>query len=156
MNKVTLLGHLGKDPNYKSLPSGDPVASFSLATSYSVKVNDEWVDRTEWHNVSAYGRTAEIARDYLKKGSKLYVEGRLTTRSWDDRDTNKKMYRTEVIAIDLVLLSAREGSDEGRNSESDRGSADRRSPSAGRGRQATATYYDDYAGTTITDEDIPF
>ena len=141
VNKVTLLGHLGKDPEVKSLPSGDPVANFSLATTYQVKLGDTWEDRTEWHNVAAFGRTAEIARDYLKKGSKLYIEGRLATRSWDDKDTNKKVYRTEVVANNLVLLSGREGSNAG--------------ATAG-GRTTSSASFDPFDGTEITDNDIPF
>ena len=105
INKVTLLGNLGKDPEIKFLPSGQAVANFSIATTdrYKDKAG-EWQDRTEWHNVVAYARTAEIVRDYVKKGNKLYVEGRLTTRSWDDKDSGKKVYRTEIVVNDLVLI----------------------------------------------------
>jgi len=101
INKVTLLGNLGKDPEVKFLPSGQAVANFSIATTdrYKDKAG-EWQDRTEWHNVVAYARTAEIVRDYVKKGNKLYVEGRLTTRSWDDKDSGKKVYRTEIVVND--------------------------------------------------------
>src|ERR1700729_1710914 len=108
VNKVILLGNVGKDPEVKFLPSGAAVANFSIATSdrYKDKAG-EWQERTEWHNVAAFARTAEIVRDYVKKGSKLYVEGRLTTRSWDDKDTGKKVYRTEIMVNDLVLLSGR-------------------------------------------------
>src|ERR1700731_1997332 len=117
VNKVILLGNVGKDPEIKSLPSGQPVANFSIATSDRYKdKQDQWQDRTEWHNITAYGRTAEIIRDYVKKGNKLYVEGRLTTRSWDDKESGKKVYRTEIIVNDLSLLSGKGEGDGGSSS----------------------------------------
>src|SRR6202021_2363235 len=127
VNKVILLGNVGKDPEVKFLPSGAAVANFSIATSdrYKDKAG-EGQERTEWHNVAAFARTAEIVRDYVKKGSKLYVEGRLTTRSWDDKDTGKKVYRTEIMVNDLVLLSGRgegEGGSGGSTSYSKSGSS---------------------------------
>ena len=148
VNKVTLLGNLGKDPEIKFLPSGQAVANFGLATSdrYKDKAG-EWQDRTEWHNVVAYGRTAEIVRDYVKKGNKLYVEGRLTTRSWDDKDTGKKVYRTEIVVNDLVLIGGR-GDGEAGGSYSRQSSGSQGSPYA----QSAP----DYGDTGITDEDIPF
>ncbi len=157
INKVTLLGNLGKDPEVKFLPSGQAVANFGIATTDRVKDkgSDSWQERTEWHNITAYGRTAEIVRDYVKKGNKLYIEGRLTTRSWDDKETGKKVYRTEIVVNELVLLSGRgEGAGDampassyGRNaSSSNTGSFDQRSPAP----------QDDYAHAEITDDDIPF
>jgi single-strand DNA-binding protein len=149
VNKVTLLGNLGKDPEIKFLPSGQAVANFSIATTdrYKDKAG-EWQDRTEWHNVVAYARTAEIVRDYVKKGNKLYVEGRLTTRSWDDKDTGKKVYRTEIVVNDLVLIGGR-GDGEGGGSYS--GS---RQSSSGQSNYAQPA--PDYGDTGITDDDIPF
>ena len=85
------------------------VANFTLATSDRFQdAQGNWQDRTEWHNLVAFKRTAEIVRDYVKKGSKLYVEGKLTTRSWDDKESGQKRYKTEVVAFDISLLSARE------------------------------------------------
>jgi len=108
VNKVILLGNVGKDPEIKVLPSGQPVANFSIATGERFKDQQgNFQERTEWHNLTAYGKLAEIVRDYVKKGNKLYVEGRLTTRSWDDKETNKKVYRTEIVIGDLSLLSGR-------------------------------------------------
>ena len=153
VNKVILLGNVGKDPEVKFLPSGLPVANLTLATSDRFKDKaGEWQDRTEWHNLTAYQRVAEIIRDYVKKGNKLYVEGRLTTRSWDDKETNKKVYRTEIVVADLSLLSGR-GEDGGgsggsyqKSGSGNTASFDQR-PSGG----------DDYASSTqITDDDIPF
>ena len=149
VNKVILLGNVGKDPEVKVLPSGQPVANFSIATSERYKDQQgNWQDRTEWHNMTAYGKLAEIVRDYVKKGNKLYTEGRLTTRSWDDKESGKKVYRTEIVVGDISLLSGR-GEDGGQSGSSQRSNTagfDQR-PSGG----------DDYAHSTeITDDDIPF
>ena len=114
VNKVILLGNVGKDPEVKFLPSGLPVANLTLATSDRFKDKaGEWQDRTEWHNLTAYQRVAEIIRDYVKKGAKLYVEGRIQTRSWDDQASGQKKYRTEIIVNDIVLLSGRGEGDGG-------------------------------------------
>jgi single-strand DNA-binding protein len=150
VNKVILLGNVGKDPEIKVLPSGQPVANFSVATSERFKDQQgNFQDRTEWHNVVAYGKLADIIRDYVKKGNKLYIEGRLTTRSWDDKDSGKKVYRTEIVIADLSLLSGRgeEGSGGGGGFSQQRSSSsyDQRSSSS-----------DEYANTGITDDDIPF
>src|SRR5215471_3274005 len=108
VNKVILVGNLGKDPEIKYTPSGTPVAKFTLATNERFKdKNGEWQDRTEWHNIVAWQRLAEIVGEYVKKGNKLYIEGRLQTSSWEDKQSGEKKYRTEVIAQDLVLLGGR-------------------------------------------------
>ena len=87
VNKVILLGNVGKDPEIRSTAGGTMVAQFGLATSERAKDSQgNWSDKTEWHNIVAYGKLAEIIRDYVKKGSKLYVEGRLQTRNWDDKE----------------------------------------------------------------------
>src|ERR1051326_6875189 len=111
VNKVILVGNLGKDPEIKYTPSGVPVAKFSLATNERFKdKNGEWQDRTEWHNIVAWQRLAEIVGEYVKKGSKVYIEGKLQTSSWEDKQSGEKKYRTEVIAQDLVLLGSHENS----------------------------------------------
>ena len=155
VNKVTLLGNLGKDPEVKFLPSGQAVANFTLATTDRVKdkASDQWTDRTEWHNVTAYGRTAEIARDYVKKGQKVYIEGRLTTRSWDDKETGKKVYRTEIVVNDLVLLSGRDAGDAPSSSGGNYG---RRETASFDQRSSSSPRDDDFAHAEITDDDIPF
>jgi len=149
VNKVILIGNLGKDPEVKVTPSGTPVAKFSLATNERYKdKNGQWQDRTEWHNLVAWQRTAEIIGEYVKKGSKIYVEGRLQTSSWDDKSTGEKKYRTEIIVNDLVLLSGR-GDGEGASRSAGAGGSnfDQRAPEP---EPAPA-----HSGG-ITDEDIPF
>src|SRR6201996_7386863 len=132
VNKVILLGNVGKDPEVKFLPSGLPVANLTLATSERFKdKGGEWQDRTEWHNLTAYQKTAEIIRDYVKKGHKLYVEGRIQTRSWDDQASGQKKYRTEIIVNDVMLLTGRGEAGEssgGGGYRSNTGSFDQRAP----------------------------
>jgi single-strand DNA-binding protein len=107
INKVILIGNLGKDPELKYTPQGTPVAKLSVATNERFKGKDgQWQDRTEWHNVVLWQRLAEIAGEHLKKGSKIYIEGRLETRSWDDKQSGQKKYATEIVAKDLVMLGA--------------------------------------------------
>jgi single-strand DNA-binding protein len=158
VNKVTLLGNVGKDPEIRSTPGGTMVATFGLATSDRQKdAQGNWQDRTEWHNLVAFSRTAEIIRDYVKKGSKLYVEGTLRTSNWDDKQSGQKRYKTEIIVNELVLLSGREegaGAGQGSyarsaSSSSSAASFDQRTPAA--------AGQDDYAQSAeISDDDIPF
>lgn len=107
VNKVILVGNVGKDPEIKYSGSGVPVAKFTIATNERFKKDDEWQDRTEWHNIVAWQRLAEIVGEYVKKGSKVYVEGRLQTSSWEDKQSGEKKYRTEIVAGELVLLDSR-------------------------------------------------
>jgi len=151
VNKVILLGNVGKDPEMRSTGGGTLVANFTLATSDRQKdAQGNWQERTEWHNLVAFTRLAEIVRDYVKKGSKLYIEGKIQTRSWDDKETGAKRYRTEIIVNDLSLLSGR---DEGSSSGYSRGS----SASGSNFDQRPAAGHDDFAQQAeISDEDIPF
>jgi single-strand DNA-binding protein len=104
LNRIQLIGNLGKDPEVKYTQQGTPVAKLSLATNERVKDKaGEWQDRTEWHSVVLWQRLAEIASEHLKRGSRVYVEGRLQTRSWDDKQTGQKKYITEIIASDPLL-----------------------------------------------------
>jgi single-strand DNA-binding protein len=149
VNKVFLLGNVGRDPEIRTTSGGTAVANFSLATSFSQKnPQGNWQDRTEWHNIVAFGRTAEIVRDYVKKGSKLYVEGRIQTRNWEDKErAGVKHYITEIIVNELLLLSGRE--DGGGSSRSSN------APSNMDQRQPAAT--DEYSqAAEISDDDIPF
>jgi single-strand DNA-binding protein len=108
VNKVILIGHLGADPETKSMPSGMSVANLSLATSesYKDKQTNEWQERTEWHKVALFGRLAEVAGEYLRKGSQVYIEGRLRTRKWQDKQGNDR-YTTEIIAAEMQMLGGR-------------------------------------------------
>ena len=152
VNKVTLIGNVGKDPEIRSSASGVMVANFTLATSDRFQdAQGNWQDRTEWHTLVAFKRTAEIVRDYVKKGSKLYVEGKISTNSWDDKETGQKKYRTEILVNELVLLSGRDegsgGSSRPAGSSSSAASFDQRSPAG----------QDDVAQSAeISDDDIPF
>lgn len=107
INKVILVGNLGKDPEVRYLDENTPVANFSLATSDSYKDRSgNRVDTTEWHNIVLWRGLAKVAEQYLKKGSKVYLEGKLRTRSWDDKDGNKR-YTTEIVGDQLVMLDGR-------------------------------------------------
>jgi single-strand DNA-binding protein len=106
-NKVMLIGNLGRDPEMRYTPSGKPVTSFSLAASRNwVSADGERHDETEWFNVVAWGNLAEICNQYLSKGQKVYVEGRLQTRSWED-ENGQKHFRTEVVANEMIILTGR-------------------------------------------------
>jgi single-strand DNA-binding protein len=149
VNKVILIGNLGKDPEVKYTPQGTPVAKFSLATNERYKDKDgNWQDRTEWHNIVVWQRLAEIAGEYLKKGGKVYIEGRLQTHSWDDKQSGQKKYMTEVVANDLVLLGGRgEGA----------GAAESGGQRAAAGNNFDQRTPEEPAPSgPITDEDIPF
>jgi single-strand DNA-binding protein len=154
VNKVILLGNVGKDPEIRSTGGGTMVASFGLATSERYKDQQGgWQDRTEWHNVVAYSKLAEIIRDYVKKGHKIYIEGRLTTRSWDDKETGKKNYRTEVVANDISLLSGR---DEGGSGGYSRGAGSSSGSTAGFDQRQSSGADDFAQSAEISDDDIPF
>jgi single-strand DNA-binding protein len=125
LNRVTLLGHAGKDPQVHILPSGTLV-NLSLGTNERFKDSrGEWQERTEWHNLVGYQRTGEILRDYVRKGSRIYVEGALRTRSWEDRESGQRKYRAEVVLTDINLLApaiASNGADEPEHYASGNGS----------------------------------
>jgi len=109
VNKVILVGNLGRDPEVRYLPSGDPVANITIATSSRFKNKaGEMVEETEWHRVTFFGRLAEIASQYLKKGRPVYVEGRIKTRKYTDKDGIEK-YATDIVASEMQLLGGREG-----------------------------------------------
>ena len=108
VNKVILIGNLGSDPEVRYTPNGAPVANFSLATneSWNDRNTGERQERTEWHRLVVWSKLAEIAGQYLKKGAKIYVEGRLQTRSWDDQ-SGQKRYTTEIVVNDMQMLDSR-------------------------------------------------
>jgi single-strand DNA-binding protein len=141
VNKVILVGNLGKSPEIKYTASGTPLAKFSLATNEKFKdQSGEWQQRTEWHNIVAWQRLAEIVGEYLTCGSKVYVEGKLQTSTWEDKQSGERKYRTEIVARDILLLGSHQN---------------------GNGDQAFAPHQTesepvDAGHGQITDEDIPF
>jgi single-strand DNA-binding protein len=156
-NKAFLLGNVGKDPEIRSTAGGMTVASFSLATADHQKDGSgNWSDKTEWHNLVAFNRTAEIVRDYVKKGTQLFIEGKIQTRSWDDKESGQKKYRTEILVNELTLLGGRQSSENGSSGYSNGGGYSRASAGGfGQSRPATGEEYA-YADQGITDDDIPF
>ncbi|HEY1759994.1 MAG TPA: single-stranded DNA-binding protein [Bryobacteraceae bacterium] len=118
VNKALLLGYVGKAPEIRSTAGGTLAASFSLATTERQEDRQgNWTDKTEWHNLVAYGRTAEIVRDYVNRSTHLFIQGKIQTRSWDDKESGEKKYRTEIVVSDLTLLgdSQRENGRSGRD-----------------------------------------
>jgi len=132
INKVILIGNLGADPEVKYMPSGDPVTTVRLATSESWKDKStgENVEKTEWHRVVFFKRLAEIAGEYLKKGSKVYVEGRLQTRKWQGQDGQDR-YTTEIVANEMQMLDSRGGTAPMNSGSSSREPAMASEPSGG-------------------------
>ncbi len=165
VNKVILVGNVGKDPEIRATQGGMNIATFSLATTDRTKGQDgQWTDKTEWHNLVAFQRTAEIVRDYVKKGSQVYVEGKIQTRSWDDKESGQKKYKTEILVNDLQLLGGR-GDSAGGGAPRDAGASygGGQAQSSSYARANTASFDQrqpagapDYGDQGITDDDIPF
>jgi single-strand DNA-binding protein len=162
VNKVTLIGNLGRDPEVRYAPSGSAICNVTIATSrnWKDKTSGERQEETEWHRVVFYDRLAEIAGEYLKKGKSVYIEGRLKTRKWTDKDGVEK-YTTEIIANEMTMLGGRDGGggggDEGgyANEGAPRAAAPRpaaaaRPPAAPRPAPKSSTGFDGM------DDDIPF
>ncbi len=146
VNKVILIGNLGRDPEVRYMPSGNAVANVTVATSevWKDKNTGERQERTEWHQVVFYNRLAEIVGEYLKKGSKVYIEGSLRTRKWQDKNTGMDRYTTEIIASEMQMLDSRGGG--GFEQPAAQGGAQ-----ASREKEpAPAGNFDDF------DDDIPF
>lgn len=139
INKVILIGSLGNDPEIRTTQGGAVIASLSVATNDSIKdkASGEWQERTEWHKVVLFGKAAEVARDYLKKGSQVYIEGRLQTRKWQDKEGHDR-YTTEIVGNDLQMLGGKHGG----------GDSQQTRPAAQQKPVSDANNYDD--------SDIPF
>jgi len=139
LNKVMLIGNLGKDPEVRFTASGQAVTGFSLATSEKFKgKTGEWEERTEWHNITLWGKLAEIAGEYLSKGKTVFIEGRLQTRKWQDKSGNDR-YTTEIVGDKMQMLSAKGERGSGESTSSPKTSA------AG-----------NYEEPPFQDDDIPF
>jgi single-strand DNA-binding protein len=153
INKVILIGHLGQDPDVRALPSGSSIANLRIATteSWKDKQSGEFKEATEWHTVVLFGRTAEVAAEYLKKGAQVYIEGRLRTRKWQDKTGNDR-YSTEIVGQDMQMLGSRGQGGGGRAQASAAGSAGASAAGAGGGGEAEAPT----TSTEDFDDDIPF
>ena len=158
VNKVFLLGNVGKDPEIRSTAGGMTVASFSLATADRAKdAQGNWADKTEWHNIVCFQRTAEVVRDYVKKGSQVLIEGKIQTRSWDDKASGEKKYKTEILCNELTLLGGKsEGGSGGGGSYAKASSSSSSSGASSSYDQRTPASVPDYGDAGITDDDIPF
>ncbi len=159
LNKAFLYGNLTRDPEIRALPSGQQVASFSIATNRTYKdKNGQKQDATEFHNIVAFGKLADIIGQYLKKGRPIFVEGRIQTRSWDDKTSGEKKYRTEVVVENFQFGPGAPGSGNGMGGGGDSGGA----PRASSGGKGPAAAQDDNGGEIeypreeISADDIPF
>jgi single-strand DNA-binding protein len=166
INKVILIGHLGADPETRAMPSGMQVANLRLATteSWKDKTSGENQERTEWHSVALFGRLGEIAAEYLRKGSQVYIEGRLRTRKWQDKE-GRDRYTTEIVGSEMQMLGGRGGSSGGGAGGGGGGYSDRAPPpggsggsggSAGETGEASSASHGAGASPQEFDDDIPF
>ena len=158
VNKVILVGNLGRDPEVRYLPSGDPVANITIATSSKYKSKTgEMVEETEWHRVTFFGKLAEIVGQYLKKGRSVYVEGRIKTRKYTDKDGVEK-YATDIIANEMQMLGSREGMGEPSGDDEGGGYSRPAAPArpAPASRPAAAAPAKPSSGFDDMDDDIPF
>ncbi len=165
VNKVILIGNLGKDPEVRYFPSGDAIANATIATSesWTDKQSGEKKEATEWHNVVFPGKLGEIAGKYLKKGSKVYVEGSLRTRKWTDKE-GKDQYTTEIVATEMQMLGGREGmgggagggEEEGGGYSEQRAAPQRSAPASRPSAPASRPASKPATGFDNMDDDIPF
>lgn len=151
VNKAILIGNLGKDPETRYLPSGDAVCNFSIATTetWKDKTSGEKKDATEWHNIAAFGKLAEICGQYLKKGSQVYIEGSIKTRKWQDKEGHDR-YTTEIKADTMKMLGSRQGSGDATDS------APRERPAQSGNASARAPAPAAGSGFNDFEDDIPF
>jgi single-strand DNA-binding protein len=152
VNKVILIGNLGKDPQQRAMPSGKPVVNFSVATTeqWRDKQTGENKEATEWHNVVMFDRLAEIAAEYLRKGSQVYIEGKIRTRKWQDKEGHDR-YTTEIVANEMNMLGGRGGSGGGERSSG------APAPDRSRERSEEPAARAETAGVAESfDDDIPF
>lgn len=154
LNKAILYGNLTRDPELKALPSGQQVASFGIATNRTYKdKNGAKQEQTEFHNIVAFGRTAEVIGQYFKKGRPIYVEGRIQTRSWEGKEDGKKQYRTEIVVENFQFGADSKGGSGGSSYGGGAESVPREEHSQSGGKDADEIKYPD---EDINPEDIPF
>jgi len=152
VNKVIIIGNLGRDPETRYMPEGSAITNISVATTEKWKdKNGEMQEKTEWHRVAFFGKLAEIAGEYLKKGSQVYVEGRLQTRKWQDKDGQDK-YMTEIVANQMQMLGSRQGTGSGGSRAAEAGSGEEGGGSrpASKAPAKSGGKFDDF------EDDIPF
>lgn len=159
VNKVIIVGNLGRDPEIRHLPSGDAVANIAVATTdkWKDKQTGEQKEQTEWHRVSFFGKLAEIVGQYLTKGSQIYIEGKLQTRKYTDKDGVEK-FATEIRADTMQMLGSRQGGDGGQqgNAPRQQGNAPQQRQAAPQQRQAPRQQPQNNGGFDDFDSDIPF
>jgi single-strand DNA-binding protein len=158
VNKVILIGRLGKDPEIKYTPSGAPVAKFSLATDEVFKdKSGETQKRTEWHNIVAWNKLAEICGEYLTKGKQVYIEGRIQSRQWEDQSGNKRT-AYDIVAREMKMLGSKADTERYAAASGERAASERSEPaaSASAATVAPASPPEPPPESEITDEDIPF
>lgn len=157
INKVILVGHLGQDPEVRYMPSGGAVTNLSVATtdSWTDKNSGQRQDRTEWHRVSMFNKLAEIAGEYLKKGSQVYIEGRLQTRKWQDNNGQDR-YTTEIIANDMQMLGGRGGDSGGSANFGGGGQGRPQQQQQAQGQSQGQPQSAPMSGPDDFDDDIPF
>jgi single-strand DNA-binding protein len=160
VNKVIIVGNLGRDPETRYLPSGEAVTNISVATTdtWKDKATGEKKEATEWHRVSFFGKLAEIAGEYLKKGSQVYVEGSLRTRKYQDKETGKDRYSTEIRGDRMQMLGSRAGAGEPREGRAERGEGARERAAATAGAESAGKPAAAKRGGKFDDmeDDIPF
>ena len=157
VNKVILVGNLGKDPETRYMPSGSAVTNLTLATSESWKDKQtgEQQERTEWHKIAMFGRLAEIAAEYLRKGSQVYIEGKLRTRKWQDKE-GKDRYTTEIVADEMQMLGSKGGGGASAGAGAGAGGAGAGAGAASAGGGGRAAVNDSGGPPGDFDDDIPF
>ncbi len=154
VNKIILVGHLGRDPELRYAQSGTAVANATLATSERRKIDGEWQDHTEWHRLVFFGKTAETLARYCKKGKQLYIEGSIQTRNWEDKETGQKRYMTEVRVNQMVMLG-RAGESGGGEWSQER-KDDEFSQERAAGASASGAAETPAGGYTDEEDDLPF
>jgi single-strand DNA-binding protein len=154
LNKAMLIGNLGKDPELKMTGGGIPVCQFSIATTERRRdgTSGQWVDHTEWHNIVTFGKVAENCSKYLKKGSQVFIDGRIQTRKWQDKE-GKDRYTTEIIGNSVQFLSRATGSQPSAMVENDSSFVPQES---GKSMLSSLPSADDIADVSFEDDDIPF
>ena len=156
VNKVIILGNLGKDPEMRYQPSGGAIANFNVATSETFKDKDgNKQERTEWHRVVLFGRTAEVAGEYLRKGSTAYIEGRLQTRKWTDKEGQER-YTTEIVGDRLQLIGGRNSGQDNHDEESHGNSRSQSGNQRSAPPRNSSSESENYQQNQLYDEDVPF